>query len=101
MFTTLPQEDIPYLLPHLTRPHLGPARVYNLDFLDKVHKAHDAASPEKVRRRYNMSFPVIVRKTTPFDHMGWFANAQGHAPPGVFDVPHTAERTTRKEGKKR
>jgi hypothetical protein len=88
MFTAPPQQDFPYLLPHLTAPHLEPARVYNLDFPDKVHKAHDTASPEKIRRRYNMSFPEIVRKTTPFDHMGWFANAQGHAPPGVFDVPH-------------
>jgi hypothetical protein len=41
-----------------------------------------------MRKNYNVRFPEKVRSTTPFDHMGWFANAQGHAPLGVFDVPH-------------
>ena len=80
--------DFPYLLPHLTAPGLAPARVYNLDFPDKVHHEHDTASPEMKRRRYNLRFPHLVRHTTPFDHMGWFANLQGHAPIGVFNVAH-------------
>jgi hypothetical protein len=88
MFTAPPDEDFPYLLPHLTAPQLEPARVYNLDFPNKVHKEHDMASAENMRRNYNVRFPEKVRKTTPFDHMGWFANLQGHAPLGVFDVPH-------------
>jgi hypothetical protein len=54
----------PRALSHLTAPHLAPARVYDLPF------------PEKVRRK------------TPFDHVGWFANAQGHNPLLVFGVPH-------------
>jgi Domain of unknown function (DUF5602) len=57
-------DDFPRELPHLTAPGLEPARVYDLPF------------------------PAKVRKTTPFDHMGWFANAQGHNPPGVFTFPH-------------
>jgi hypothetical protein len=88
MFTAQPAGDFPYLLPHLTAPHLEPARVYNLEFPDKVHEGHKMTAAEKKRRRYNLGFPEIVRHTTPFDHMGWFANLQGHSPPGVFDVPH-------------
>ena len=82
MFTAPPDGVFPYSLPHLTAPELEPARVYNLDFPDKVHKEHDMASPEKMRRNYNVRFPEKVRKTTPFDHMGWFANAAGTRPSG-------------------
>jgi hypothetical protein len=57
-------DGFPRALPHLTAPHLESARVYDLPFPDKV------------------------RERTPFDHMGWFANAEGHNPPFVFDVPH-------------
>jgi hypothetical protein len=88
MFTAPTDGVFPYSLTHLTAPQLEPARVYNLDFPDKGHKEHNTGSPEKMRRNYNMRFPEKVRSTTPFDHMGWFANAQGHAPLGVFDVPH-------------
>jgi hypothetical protein len=64
MFTTEPDGVFPRLLPHLTAPHLEAARVYDIPL------------------------PGKVRRTTPFDHMGWFANPQGHLPPGVFDVAH-------------
>jgi hypothetical protein len=88
MFTAMPDGVFPYALPHLTAPQLAPARVYNLDLPDNVHQKHDMGSPGKMRKNYNIRFPEKVRSTTPFDHMGWFANAQGHAPLGVFDVPH-------------
>jgi hypothetical protein len=88
MFTAMPDGVFPYSLPHLTAPQLAPARVYNLDLPDNVHQKHDMGSPGKMRKNYNIRFPEKVRSTTPFDHMGWFANAQGHAPLGVFDVPH-------------
>jgi hypothetical protein len=88
MFTAAPDGVFPYLLPHLTAPELEPARVYNIPFPEEEHKGHEMASAEKVRRRYNLALPDKVRKTTPFDHMGWFANLQGHAPRGIFDVPH-------------
>lgn len=64
MFTAEPDGVFPRSLPHLTAPQLAPARVYDLPFPDKV------------------------RQTTPFDHMGWFANAEGHNPPGVFTFTH-------------
>jgi hypothetical protein len=35
-----------------------------------------------------MPFPKKVRRTTPFNHMGWFANQEGHSPEGVFDTAH-------------
>jgi hypothetical protein len=88
MFTATPDGVFPYALPHLTAPELEPARVYNIPFPEEVHQGHEMASGEKVRRRYNLALPDLVRKTTPFDHMGWFANLQGHAPRGIFDVPH-------------
>jgi hypothetical protein len=88
MFTAPPDGVFPYSLPHLTAPELEPARVYNLDLPVNVHKKHDMASPGKMGKNYNIRFPEKVRSTTPFDHMGWFANAQGHAPRGVFDMPH-------------
>ena len=88
MFTVPPRGNFPYLLRHLTAPELEPARVYNMPFPENVHEEHGMGSPEEARRRFDLAFPEEVRKTTPFDHMGWFANAQGHAPRGVFDVRH-------------
>jgi hypothetical protein len=64
MFVVEPAMDFPRLLSHLTAPQLEPGRVYD------------------------MPFPQKVRDTTPFDHMGWFANKEGHAPQGVFDLAH-------------
>lgn len=53
----------PRELEHVTAPHLEPGRVYDVPFPDEV------------------------KRWTPFDHVGWFANAQGHLGPG-FNVPH-------------
>jgi hypothetical protein len=64
MFTAEPDGDFPRLLPHLAAPELEPGRVYDIPF------------------------PAKVRETTPFNHMGWFANQQGHAPQGIFDLAH-------------
>jgi quercetin dioxygenase-like cupin family protein len=37
---------------------------------------------------FNIEFPKRVQDSTPFNHIGFHANASGHAPESVFDLPH-------------
>ncbi|HEY9296539.1 MAG TPA: hypothetical protein VIQ31_09220, partial [Phormidium sp.] len=62
---TDPNNQFPRLVPHLNMPDM-----------------FDAA------RVYNIEYPQIVKDKTPFDHMGWYANSEGHAPSTVYDEPH-------------
>ncbi|NJM27967.1 MAG: DUF5602 domain-containing protein [Pseudanabaena sp. RU_4_16] len=39
-------------------------------------------------RVYDIPFPQEVVAKTPFNHMGFYANSQGHAPLMVYDTPH-------------
>ena len=60
-----PDNEFPRSVPHLAlSEQFDPARVYNISFPDQVVAA------------------------TPFNHMGFYANSQGHAPLGVYDQPH-------------
>ncbi|MFB2938169.1 cupin domain-containing protein [Aerosakkonemataceae cyanobacterium BLCC-F154] len=62
---TDPNNQFPRLVPHLNMPDMfAPARVYDIEY------------------------PQIVKDKTPFDHMGWYANSEGHAPPSIYDDPH-------------
>ncbi|BAY62546.1 Na-Ca exchanger/integrin-beta4 [Calothrix brevissima NIES-22] len=39
-------------------------------------------------RVFDLVFPNEVSKTTPFNHMGFYANSEGHAPTHIYDTPH-------------
>jgi quercetin dioxygenase-like cupin family protein len=39
-------------------------------------------------RVYNILFPEKVQQETPFNHMGFYANSEGHAPIDIYDLPH-------------
>ena len=39
-------------------------------------------------RVFDLAFPDKVLETTPFNHMGFYANSQGHAPMSIYDKPH-------------
>lgn len=62
---TDPNNQFPRLVPHLNMPDM-----------------FDAA------RVYNIEYPQIVKDKTPFDHIGWYANSEGHAPFSIYDKPH-------------
>ncbi|MGA9378625.1 MAG: cupin domain-containing protein [Phormidium sp.] len=62
---TDPENKFPRLVPHLNMPDM-----------------FDAA------RVYDIEYPQIVKDKTPFDHIGWYANSQGHAPLTIYDKPH-------------
>lgn len=60
-----PNNEFPRSVPHLAMPDMfDPARVYNV------------------------AFPDQVLDTTPFNHMGLYANSEGHAPQDIYDSPH-------------
>lgn len=71
--TTDPDGAFPRLVPHLaTRDHHPP--IGDNEF--------------EVARVYDLSYPDQVVAMTPFEHMGFYANQEGHAPEGVYSKPH-------------
>ena len=70
---TDPDGEFPQLVPHLATEDFEPPGEDN---------QFDAA------RVYDLSFPDMVVEKTPFNHMGWYANAEGHAPTDIFALPH-------------
>ncbi len=70
---TDPDGEFPRLVPHLATEDFEPPGEDN---------QFDAV------RVYDFSFPDMVVEKTPFNHMGWYANAEGHAPTDIFDFPH-------------
>ncbi|AFY70362.1 CHRD domain containing protein [Thalassoporum mexicanum PCC 7367] len=60
-----PNNEFPSSVPHLAFPEIFEAA-----------------------RVYNILFPEKVQQSTPFNHMGFYANSEGHAPLDIYDLPH-------------
>lgn len=39
-------------------------------------------------RVFDVLFPSKVIDKTPFNHMGFYSNSEGHSPTGIYDLPH-------------
>ena len=67
------EDEFPRLVPHLGTKDFQPPDENN---------QFDAA------RVYDIPFPEEVDNLTPFTHMGFYANSEGHAPSSIYDEPH-------------